>query len=104
MGLLKFAQGVKWIEKELLGLEDKYLIVEPSEKIGRAIQRTIEDGGNFGHHSSLNSLRHQNLICRAISGAKQSLCAIRYFPTEAAWKVIRKIIFDSFCVYLACLK
>lgn len=93
MGLLKFAQGVTWIEKELLGLEDKYLIVEPSEKIGRAIQRTIEDGGNFGHHSSLNSLRHQNLIGRAIGGAKQSLCAIRYFPTEAAWKVIRKIIF-----------
>lgn len=92
MGLLKFAQGVMWIEKELLGLEDKYLIVEPSEKIGRAIQRTIEDGGNFGHHSSLNSLRHQSLIGRAIGGAKQSLCAIRYFPTEATWKLIRKVI------------
>lgn len=92
MGLLKFAQGVMWIEKELLGLEDKYLIVEPSEKIGRAIQRTIEDGGNFGHHSSLNTLRHQSLIGRAIGGAKQSLRAMRYFPTEAAWKVIRKLV------------
>jgi len=91
MGLLKFAQGVMWIEKELLGLEEKYLIVEPSEKIGRAIQRTIEDGGNFGHHSSLNSLRHQSLIGRAIGGAKQSLRAMRYFPTEATWKVIRKV-------------
>jgi len=92
MGLMKFAQGVMWIEKELLGLEEKYLIVEPSEKIGRAIQRTIEDGGNFGHHSSLNTLRHQSLIGRAIGGAKQSLRAMRYFPTEAAWKVIRKIV------------
>ena len=91
-GLLKFAKGVMWIEKELLGLEEKYLIVEPSEKIGRAIQQTIEEGGNFGHHSSLNSLRHQSLIGRAIGGAKQSLRAMRYFPTEAAWKVIRKII------------
>ena len=93
MGLLKFAQGVMWIEKELLGLEDKYLIVDPSEKIGRAIQQTIEEGGNFGHHSSLNTLRHQSLIGRAVGGAKQSLRAMRYFPTEAAWKVIRKIIF-----------
>ena len=92
MGLLKFAQGVMWIEKELLGLEEKYLIVEPSEKIGRAIQQTIEEGGNFGHHCSLNTFRHQSLIGRAIGGAKQSLRAMRYFPTEAAWKVIRKII------------
>ena len=92
MGLLKFAQGVMWIEKELLGLEDKYLIVEPSERSGRAIQQTIEEGGNFGHHSSLNILRHQSLVGRAIGGAKQSLRAMRYFPTEAAWKVIRKLV------------
>ena len=92
-GLLKFAHGVMWIEKELLGLEDEYLIVEPSERIGRAIQQTIEEGGNFGHHSSLNTLRHQSLVGRAIGGAKQSLRAMRYFPMEAMWKVIRKIIF-----------
>ena len=89
MGLVKFAQGVMWIEKELLGLEEKYLIVEPSEKIGRAIQRTIEEGGNFGHHSSLNRLRHQSHIGRAVGGMQQSLCAMRYFPTEATWKLIR---------------
>ena len=89
MGLLKFAQGVMWIEEELLGLEEKYLIVEPSEKIGRAIQRTIEEGGNFGHHSSLNRLRHQSHIGRAVGGMQQSLCAMRYFPTEATWKLIR---------------
>lgn len=77
-GLLKFAQGVMWVEKNLLGLEDKYLIVEPSERIGRAIQRTIEEGGNFGHHSSLNRLRHQSHIGRAVGGMQQSfvLCAI----------------------------
>lgn len=92
MGLLKFAQGVMWIEKELLGLEDKYLIVEPSEKIGRAIKQTIEEGGNFGHHSSLNKFRHQSFFGRIVGGSKQWLRAMRYFPTEAAWKVIRKVI------------
>jgi hypothetical protein len=91
-GLLKFAQGVMWIEKYLLGLEDKYLIVEPSERIGRAIQRTIEDGGNFGHHSSVIVYRHQCMIGRVVGGTKQSLRAMRYFPTEATWKVIRKLI------------
>lgn len=92
-GLLKFAQGVMWVENRLLGLEEKFLIAKPSERIGRAIQRTIEEGGNFGHHSSLNTLRHQSLFGRAIGGAKQSLRAMRYFPMEATWKVIRKMLF-----------
>lgn len=90
-GLLKFAQGVMWVEKELLGLEEKYLIVEPSERIGRAIQRTIEEGGNFGHHSSVNAYRHQSAIGRFVGGAKQSFRAMRYFPIEATWKLIGKI-------------
>ena len=92
MGLLKFAQGVMWIEKELLGLEEKYLIVEPSEKIGRAIQQTIEVGGNFGHHSSVNAYRHQSTFGRVVGGAKQSLRAMRYFAIEATWKLIKKLI------------
>lgn len=92
IGLLKFAQGVMWVEKELLGLEEKYLIVEPSEWIGRAILQTIEEGGNFGHHSSVNVYRHQSSFGRVVGGAKQSLRAMRYFPMEATWKLIRKII------------
>jgi len=91
-GLLKFAQGVMWVEKQLLGLEDKHLIAEPSERIGRAIQRTIEEGGNFGHHSSVNAYRHQSTFGRVVGGAKQSFRALRYFPMEATWKLIKKLI------------
>lgn len=92
IGLLKFAQGVMWVEKELLGLEEKYLIVEPSEWIGRAILQTIEEGGNFGHHSSVNVYRHQSSFGRVVGGAKQSLRAMRYFPMEATWKLLKKLI------------
>ena len=91
-GLLKFAQGVMWVEKELLGLEDKFLIVEPSERIGRAIQQTIEEGGNFGHHNRLNVMRHQSMFGRAVGGMRQSLRAMQYFPVEASWKMISKIM------------
>ena len=90
--MLKFAQGVMWVEKELLGLEEKYLIVEPSEWIGRAILQTIEEGGNFGHHSSVNVYRHQSSFGRVVGGAKQSLRAMRYFPMEATWKLLKKLI------------
>lgn len=90
-GLLKFAQGVMWVEKELLGLDDKFLIVKPSKKIGTYLKQTIEEGGNFGHHSSVNMYRHQSAIGRFVGGAKQSLRAMRYFPIEATWKLIGKI-------------
>lgn len=91
-GLLKFASGVMWIEKELLGLEDKYIIVEPSERMGQAIQRIIEEGGNFGHHNRLNVYRHKNLAYRAIGGTYQSFRALNYLPSETIWKIIRKVI------------
>lgn len=92
VGLLKFARGVMWVERNLLGLDDKYLIAEPSERIGRAIQQTIEDGGNFGHHNKLNTYRRQSSTGRLIGGIRQYLRALLYFPTEATWKQINKFI------------
>lgn len=91
MGLLKFARGVMWIERELLGLEDKYLITEPSEKIGRLILKKMNDGGNFGKFSKLNHIRHKNMAWRIIGGVCQSFVPLCYFPSEVIWKIIRKI-------------
>ena len=48
-GMLKFANGVMWVLQEKLGLDDKYLVVEPKEKIGRLILKQILEYGNFGN-------------------------------------------------------
>ncbi len=47
-GMLKFANGVMWVLQEKLGLDDKYLVVEPKEKIGMLILKQIQEYGNFG--------------------------------------------------------
>ena len=52
-GVLKYAKGIMWVMKETLGLEDKYLIVEPSEKEGRLI---LKESGYFGMWST-NKMR-----------------------------------------------
>lgn len=91
MGMLNFARGVMWIEKMLLGLENRYLIVEPSEKVGNHLKKIVEEGGNFGHHNQINKLRHKSIIGRAIGGVRQSLGALKMFPSETAWKLIGKI-------------
>lgn len=45
----RFARGIMWIMKDTLGLDESFLIVEPSEKIGRAILRESMRYGTFSH-------------------------------------------------------
>lgn len=35
----RYARGIMWIMKDTLGLDEGFLIVEPSERIGRTILR-----------------------------------------------------------------
>ncbi len=92
LGMLKFARGVMWIEKELLGLDGRYLIAEPSEKIGRLIQKEIEEGGNFGHYDErYNMIREKGLLARGLVDIYRLVCLMHYFPADTFWKIINKI-------------
>ena len=52
-GVLKYAKGIMWVMKEMLGLEEKYLIVEPDEKEGRLILKETKYFGMW----SMNKIR-----------------------------------------------
>ncbi len=52
-GVMRYAKGVMWVMKELLGLEENYLVAEPSEKEGRLI---LKESFYFGTWST-NKLR-----------------------------------------------
>lgn len=43
----RYARGIMWIMKDTLGLDEGFLIVEPSERIGRAILRGAMRYGTF---------------------------------------------------------
>lgn len=45
--ILKYAQGMMWVMRYVLGLEEKFLIVEPSESVGKAILRESLHYGKF---------------------------------------------------------
>lgn len=49
-GMKKFASGVMWIMKQVFGLSEQLLLVEPDEKEGRCILEEVMAGGNFGHY------------------------------------------------------
>lgn len=91
LGMEKFAKGVTWIEQYCLGLEDKYLLLEPSEKIGRVILREMEEGGNFGQYDSRFAMRYKGVFARGMADTGRLITLSRMFPTECFWKVIEKI-------------
>lgn len=91
LGLMRFARGVMWIEKECLGLEDKYLLVEPDERRGKVILEEMLEGGNFGHHDERYKSRNKGYIARGITDVYRLLKLSTVFPSESMWKIYRKL-------------
>ena len=91
LGMLKFARGVMWVEKEVLGLDDKYLLTSPDERLGNVILKEIEEGGNFGHHDKRYTARYKGILMRGIVDSCRLLKLAYYFPKDALWKILRKV-------------
>lgn len=90
-GLLRFAGGVMWIEKECLGLEDKFLLVEPDEIKGTIILKEMLEGGNFGHYDERYKSRNKGYLARGITDTYRLFMLAKVFPVESMWKLYRKI-------------
>ena len=91
LGMLKFSRGVMWVEKVILGLNDKYLLTSPDERLGKAILKEIEEGGNFGHHDQRYTARCKCILMRGLVDSYRLLKLACYFPEDALWKILRKI-------------
>lgn len=50
--LTGFCRAVMYVLKEKLGLEDRYLLMEPDAKLGVFLFNEIMATGNFGFHDS----------------------------------------------------
>lgn len=50
LGMERITRAVMWILHSVLGMEEKHLICEPSEKYGMEMLGEMMRGGNFGQH------------------------------------------------------
>lgn len=91
LGLEKFAKGVMWIEKEVLGIDEQYLILEPDERIGKLILKEMMEGGNFGHHDERYKSRKKGMLARGITDTYRLIKLMPYFPDLVLWKIWNKI-------------
>lgn len=84
--LQRFAEASMWIMKEVLGLEDKYLICQPNESAGRFLLEEIMQSGNFGQYDSrLNKNRYQSRIGLMFSWMKHNFRLLKYYPEDVLW-------------------
>lgn len=90
-GMLKFAKGVMWVERNCLGIEDDCMIVQPDEKIGNIILKEIIEGGNFGHYDERYKGRQKGLVARGLTDTYRLIKMATVFPSESIWKIINKI-------------
>lgn len=80
LGLWKFAGAVMYIMKEVLGLEEQYLIAPMDERRGKTLLNEILKGGNFGHCSNL---AQNNTAKKYFQKIWRNLHFVREYPSEA---------------------
>ena len=81
-GLLRLAEAMMWVLKEVCGMPADYLICDPNEQEGRFLFDEILRGGNFGHYR--NDDRRRNSVGRL-------LALLPHYPQEILWVVPWKL-------------
>lgn len=89
MGMLRLATGVMWVEKEILDLPDELLIIKPNAKRGKMLLEEMLEGGDFGHHSSIQKLRSSYFSFR-FSKATKLMKIGSLFPGETSFRMLNK--------------
>lgn len=72
-GISKYAGGVMWIMRNVLGLDEKLLIVEENEMIGKVILREINDYGLNTGKSKLTQVLYQ---------MRGNIRLLKFFPSK----------------------
>lgn len=80
LNLYKFAGAVMYIMKEVLGLDEKYLIVPIDERRGKTLLKEILKGGNFGHYSNLDQ---NNAAKKYFQKTWRNMHLVKEYPAEA---------------------
>lgn len=99
LGLDKIAGAMMWVLHEMLGLEDRYLIVPKDEQLGRVLATEILRDGNFGRFlkAGKNQQKEEHItpwqpwIRKNTRRMAVDLRMMRYFPSECLNEPIFRI-------------
>ena len=82
LGLWEFAGAVMYVLREVMGLDEKWMICAPDERRGRLLLEEIMAGGNFGHYDERNHFG-QGALWHNIQRFRRDWRMLRFYPSEA---------------------
>lgn len=99
LGLEKIAGAVMWVLSKMLGMEEKYMITAPNERLGRVLAREILNSGDFVKQTKgsqpqtdggkKSTWRFQ--VEKNIQRLGFDVRMMRYFPSECLWEPLFRI-------------
>lgn len=91
LGLAKFAEAVMYVEQKIFGLESKFWLCQPNEKMGNCLLAEIEIAGNFGQFDERrNYANHNSKISVYLHNVKRNFVFFKMAPSEVLWAPIWK--------------
>ena len=84
--IMRFARATMYVMREVFGLEEQYLLVEPDEKVGQFLCDEMMQAGNFGKYDARLERRHNETAWfRLVRSLKRNVRFFQYFPNEVFW-------------------
>ena len=92
LNLYDFAGAVMYILHDVLGLEEKYLIVPVDKRRGEFLFEEILRGGNFGKYDTRDYMvKWDNPVGSWLRHLERDLRLVRYFPSESLWEPVSRV-------------
>ena len=90
LGLMELAGAMMWVLRQVLGLDEKFLIVPVDERRGRFLYEEIMQAGNFGQYDQ--RVDHGvGQLSKNIQRLKRDVRLVRYFPSECLWEPVFRV-------------
>lgn len=96
LGMRRFAGALMYALREMLGMPEKYLLCEPSEKDGKFLMEEILMSGNFGHGDPrMGDVAQGGYIKSRVSQAwrrfKRNMRFLSSYPGEVIWEPVVRV-------------
>lgn len=90
----KFCSAVMFILKDKLGMEEKYLLMEPDKRAGETLLEEIMTTGNFGFYDRRYK-SEMGFVRRMKYRLKRRYMMVKYFGTEPLWDYYNRVFGDG---------
>ena len=83
--MMKFVRAMMWIQKEILGLDEKYLFADCDEKEGKRLLSEIMVMGNFGKYDTKYWKHRSSGFVYGLQKMRRQLNFLLSYPQEIVW-------------------